>query len=91
MSTLSHVFPRLDSLPGTFPLEGAVRIEMEEGVPLFRASSTVQNRIETLLIKHKDSGLSAEEETELDRYEEIDDYLSFLNRVVRDLAHTPTA
>ena len=49
---------------------------MEEGVPLFRASTTVQNRIETLLRKHKDSGLTAEEETELDRYEEIDDYLS---------------
>ncbi len=91
MSTRSHDFPRLDSLPGTLPLEGAVRIEMEEGVPLFRASTTVQNRIETLLRKHKDSGLTAEEETELDRYEEIDDYLSFLNRVVRNLASLPTA
>lgn len=91
MSTLSHAFPRLDSLPGTLPLEGAVRIEMEEGVPLFRASNTVQNRIEKLLRKHKDSGLTKEEATELDRYEEIDDYLSFLNRVVRNLARTPTA
>ena len=91
MSTeLGHAFPRLDSLPRTLPLEGAVRIEMEEGVPLFRASSTVQNRIETLLAKQKGSGLTEEEEKELDRYEEIDDYLSFLNRVVRNLAQTPT-
>ncbi len=64
---------------------------MEEGVPLFRASTTVRNRIETLPRKHKDSGLTAEEETELDRYEEIDDYLGFLNRVVRNLASFPTA
>jgi len=33
------------------------------------------------------SRLSVEEEQELDSYEEIDDYLSFLNRVVRNL-HT---
>ena len=62
MSTLGHVFPRLDSLPQTLPLEGAVRIEMEEGVPLFRASSTVQKRIEALLVKQKNSGLTEEEE-----------------------------
>lgn len=92
MSTeLGHAFPRLHSLPRTLPLEGAVRIEMEEGVPLFRASSTVQGRIETLMAKQKAAGLTEEEEKELDRYAEIDDYLSFLNRVVRNLAQAPTA
>jgi len=88
---LAHAFPRLDSLPGTLPLEGAVRIEMEEGVPLFRASSTVQTRIETLLTKQQEARLNVEETLELDRYEEMDDYLSFLNRVVRNLAQEPTA
>ncbi len=92
MSTaLNHSFPRLHDLPLTLPLEGAVRIELEEGVPIFRASSTVQARIETLVTKLHTSGLSTEEGKELDSYEEIDDYLSFLNRVVRNLAHLPTA
>ena len=85
----SLTFPRLDQLPQSLPFEGAVRIEMEEGVPFFRASSTVQKRIEALLAKPRAAGLTPEEEHELDRYEEIDDYLSFLNRVVRNLALAP--
>ncbi|MBM4257548.1 MAG: hypothetical protein FJ147_16830 [Deltaproteobacteria bacterium] len=90
VTDLAHTFPRLDSLPRSLPLEGAVRIEMEEGVPLFRASSTVQKRIEMLLTKQQGTELSTEEALELDRYEEMDDYLSFLNRVVRNLAQEPT-
>jgi len=82
-----HSIPRLYRLPATLPPEGAIRIEIEEGVPIFRASDTVQARIEMLLSKRRTSRLSVEEEQELDSYEEIDDYLSFLNRVVRNL-HT---
>ncbi|MEW5856459.1 MAG: hypothetical protein AB1861_03635 [Cyanobacteriota bacterium] len=77
--------PQLHSLPNSLPVEGAIRIELEEGVPIFRASSFVQTRIEELLFKQQDSPLSKEEEQELDSYEEIDDYLSFLNRTVRNL------
>jgi hypothetical protein len=66
----------------TLPLEGAIKMELQEGTPIFRASSIVQNRIETLLSQQQESQLTAEEEQELDSYEEIDDYLSFLNRVV---------
>jgi hypothetical protein len=80
-----YLFPRLRSLPVTLPVEGAIRIELQEGIPVFRASSSVQDRIETLLRKQQESGLMVEEAEELDRYEEIDDYLSFLNRVVRNL------
>lgn len=80
-----HPIPRLHNLPATLPLEGAIRIELEEEVPIFRASSMVQERIEGLLSKRRTSGLSAEEDQELERYEEIDDYLSFLNRLVRNL------
>lgn len=80
--------PRLRRLPATLPLEGAVRIELEEGIPIFRASTPVQERIEALLLKQQTSGLSPEEEQELEHYEEIDDYLSFLNRVVRNLVQT---
>lgn len=79
--------PKLQSLPTTLPLEGAIRIELAEGMPIFRASSVVQTRIETLLLKQQTSPLSPDEEQELDLYEEIDDYLSFHNRVVRNLFH----
>jgi hypothetical protein len=80
--------PKLQSLPATFPIEGAVRIELAEGVPIFRASSVVQTRIETLLFKQQTAQLNLDEEQELDALEEIDDYLSFLNRVVRNLSLT---
>jgi uncharacterized protein YnzC (UPF0291/DUF896 family) len=80
--------PRLRSLPNNLPIEGAVRIELEEGIPILRASSVVLARIEQLLAKQQDVALSPEEEQELDSYEEIDDYLSFVNRTMRNIALT---
>lgn len=77
--------PRLQSLPASLPLERAVRIELEEGVPVFKASRLIQDRIENLLLKQRASRLRVDEMTELDRFEEMDDYLSFVNRVVRNL------
>lgn len=77
--------PRLDSLPKALPLEGAVRIDLVEGMPVFRASNSVQNRIEDMLVKQKTSKLSTVEESELDTYAEMDDFLSFVNRTVRNL------
>jgi uncharacterized protein YnzC (UPF0291/DUF896 family) len=41
-----------------------------------------------LLTKKQDVGLTEREEEELERYEEVDDYLSFFNRVVRNLLQT---
>jgi hypothetical protein len=79
------VLPKLERLPEQFLTEGAVRIELEEGVPVFRASMAVQSRIENLLAKQQDVLLNPEEEDELDCYESIDDYLSFVNRTVRNL------
>jgi hypothetical protein len=79
------LLPTLHNLPATLPLEGAISIELQEGTPIFRASSNVQNQIEKLLLQQQDSQLTPEEEQELDSYEERDDYLSFLNRVVRNL------
>ena len=89
MSTVTtQLLPKLSRLPVTWPAEGAVRIELEEGVPIFRASNVVQTRIESLLSKQRASRLTVEEEQELDSYEEMDDYLSFLNRTVRNLLST---
>jgi hypothetical protein len=80
------LLPKLQQLPINLPIEGAVRIDLEEGIPIFRASSFVQERIEALLSKQRDSSLEIEEERELDCYEEIDDYLSFVNRAVHNLS-----
>ncbi len=79
---------KLSHLPNSLPLDGAVRIELVEGVPIFRASSLVQGQIEALLIKQKESALTSEEETELDEYEELDDYLSLVNRMIRNTSLT---
>lgn len=78
-------FPKLHHLPASLPLDGAVRLELQNGLPVLRASIAVQRRIAALLRKQQETALSPEETDELDRYEEIDDYLSFLNRVVRNL------
>lgn len=75
--------PELLTLPATLPLDDAVRLELVDGVPIFRATATVQNRIELLLDKQKEDVLTQTEVQELDLYEEVDDYLSFVNRVVR--------
>jgi hypothetical protein len=77
--------PQLQTLPASLPVEGAVNIAVEDGIPIFRASQIVQQRIEALLDKQTDGSLSPEEVAELNRYEEIDDYLSFVNRTIRNL------
>ena len=80
--------PKLNQLPITLPNDGSISMLLEEGVPIFRASTFVQARIQQLLEKQRLQQLTAVEEEELDRYEEIDDYLSHLNRVVRNLAES---
>ena len=82
--------PKLRSFPQNLPLEGAVRIELVEGIPIFRSTTIVQTRIESLLAKQQDETLSLAEEGELDSYEEIDDYLSFVNRLVRNMSISQT-
>jgi hypothetical protein len=42
------------------------------------------------LAKQQTTRLNPEEEQELDHYEEIDDYLSFVNRTLRNLALAQT-
>lgn len=85
--TLAYPYhlPKLQRLPATMPGDGAIDIRLEKGAPIFRASAAVQERIQWLLQKQLDSGLTPDEIEELDRYEEIDDYLSHLNRIVRNL------
>jgi len=86
---MTVLLPKLTNLPATLPLEGAIRIELADGIPIFRASEAVQSRIETLLAKQEDNSLNAKETQELDGYAEIDDYLSFVNRTIRNLDMAP--
>jgi len=79
----AHSIPKLDALPHSLPLEGAVRIELVEGVPIFRASSQVQARIGALLDQQKTAALDSSEERELSSYGELDDYLGLVNRIIR--------
>ncbi len=48
-----------------------------------RASATVIERIEILIARGRESSLTLDEENELDGYEELDDYLSLVNRIIR--------
>jgi uncharacterized protein YnzC (UPF0291/DUF896 family) len=81
---------KLGRLPTNVPLDGSVGIEIEEGILILKASITIQNRINELLAKQQDNALSTEEEQELDCYEEIDDYLSLVNRTMRNMTLTGT-
>ena len=74
----------MTSLPETLPRENAVELVLEQGVIIFRASSMVQSQIEELVDKQKAGSLSPREEKELDAFEEIDDYLSHVNRLIRN-------
>lgn len=83
MSTLKPL--KLKKLPQSLSKEEAVKIDLVEGVPIFRASVKVQNRIEFLLIKQQESSLSNQEEQEINDYEDLDNYLSLINRTIRNL------
>ena len=59
------ILPQLENLRDTLPIEGAVRIELVEGVPIFKASTAVKNRIQELLDKQQTLPLNPDEEQEL--------------------------
>lgn len=80
--------PALRALPATLAREGAIEIELEHGVLIFRVSKAAQDRIEELLEKERESKLSAREKEELEQYEDVDDYLSFVNRMSRNIVQS---
>lgn len=85
MNTLAAApFPKLVGLPPSVPSDNLIKIEVQEGVPVFRASSYVEKRIDLLLRKQIEGNLTKAEKDEIERYEEIDDYLSYVNRIVRN-------
>lgn len=86
-ATRPHL-PKLTELPKSLPADGAINIALVQGVPIFRASAAVIERLEQLLEQEQMTGLNEAERAELAQYEEVDDYLSHLNRVVRNLQRT---
>jgi hypothetical protein len=76
--------PHLPTLVKALPMDDAVRIEPFEGVPIFRATPRIQERIEDLLEKQTENPLDEDEERELAAFEELDDLLSLVNRLVRN-------
>lgn len=86
-AALSHL-PKLSELPTTLPQDRSINLVLEGSVPSFRAAPAVVDRVAQLLEREQGGKLSRAEADELGRYEESDDYLSHLNRVVRNLQST---
>ncbi|MBA3321970.1 MAG: hypothetical protein H0T45_11070 [Pyrinomonadaceae bacterium] len=88
MNNSQLTIPKLNHLPETLSRDGAVHLELEQGIVIFRASVSVQERINELLDKQKANMMTEEEERELLQYEEVDDYLSHVNRLIRNLSQS---
>jgi hypothetical protein len=80
---------KLDRLPKTLPREGAVSIELAEGLVIFRTSRLFQERIEILKAQQKEAGLTADELQELQDYEELKNYLIWVNQMLGNTLHYP--
>lgn len=84
-TSLKDPIATIGNLPTALRREGAINLEVEQGVIILRASKAVQDRIESLLNKQQSAKLTRSEKKELQQYEQIDDYLSLLNRLSRNL------
>ncbi len=78
----------INRLPKTLLTDTAIQLELEQGILIFRASKKIQDRIAELLEKEKTSTVTPEEIEEFNAYSEIDDYLSHVNRLIRNSAMT---
>ena len=76
--------PKLKNVTKHLINDQSVNLRIEQGVVIFRASKEMQNRIEELLEKLKNGSLKSGEAKELETYGEIDDYLSHVNRLIRN-------
>ncbi len=86
MNTVRHdPLPQFRHLSVLSNRENMIAFGMQEGIPLLRAPESFQQRIEELLHKEQATELSDSEREEFESYEEVDDYLSLLNRITRNL------
>ena len=85
----TNVTLKLERLPKTLPIEGAVRIKLAKGVLIFRASRLFEERIEILKAQKNESELTSEELQELQDYEELNNYLIWVNQMLGNTLHYP--
>lgn len=81
---MAALLENLQELIATLPIEHGARLDLSEGIPVFRAPHELQSRIEELVLAQQARPLSEDEKQELDRYESLDDFLSLVNRLVRN-------
>jgi hypothetical protein len=60
-------------------LDESIRVEIIEGLRLFKFTETLQQKFETLLTKNETNSLTPEEETELTNLNELDRFFTYLN------------
>lgn len=75
---------KLEALPKTLR-DGSITMRLEDGVAIFSASRDLCEYLEVLLEKEKFGQLTKSELEELEEYEKMDDYLSHLNRFIRNV------
>ncbi len=63
-----------------------LQLERQEGLPVFKFTGAAQGRLEDLLQRRKDLGLTAEEQAELDALAELDRIFTYVNAQLA-LAH----
>jgi hypothetical protein len=79
----TNLLLNLHRLPNSLSLEGSIGIELVKGLLVFRISTKIQDRIETLIAQKTESALTSEEETELDQYQQLVDYLNLVNETIK--------
>ena len=79
----TNLLLNLHRLPNSLPSEGSIGIELVKGLLVFRISTKIQEPIETLIAQKTESALTSEEETELDQYQQLVDYLNLVNETMR--------
>jgi hypothetical protein len=54
-------FPKLKRFPLLLPADNLVRIELQESIPIFKATRSVQKRVTLLLAKQRQEGWTTAE------------------------------
>ena len=67
-------------------LAAHLQIERQAGLTLFKFTGAAQERLEDLLNRRKDSGLTSDEQAELDTLAELDRIFTYINAQLA-LAH----
>jgi hypothetical protein len=60
-------------------LAAHLQVERQDGLSVFKFTDAAQERLEDLLTRRKDMGLTAEEQAELDALAELDRIFTYIN------------